>query len=49
MRRVCANAAARWAAYLEEVELAMDMDDDSDDEETIALSLDPGAGPVILH
>jgi hypothetical protein len=46
LKRVCANAAARWAAYLEEVELAIDVDDE---DEMVTLSIDPAPGPVTLH
>ena len=50
LRRVCANAAARWASYLEEVETAIESDDcDEDDDPTVPLNIDPAPGPVTLH
>ncbi len=52
MRRVCANAAARWAAYLEEVEIAIEAGgepDCEDDDETVGATVDPVAGPITLH
>ena len=51
LRRVCANAAARWAAYLEEVEGAIESAecDEEDDDPTVPLTLDPVPGPVTLH
>ena len=53
LRRVCANAAARWAAYLEEVEIALeagaDPDEDEEDQEPVGLTMDPGPGPITLH
>ena len=55
LRRVCANAAARWAAYLEEVELAIEAGATEDcDEDDDALAADAAigardAGPVTLH
>lgn len=55
MRRVCANAAARWAAYLEEVELAIEAgaesgdDEDDEDEEPVGVTMDPVPAPITLH
>ncbi len=51
LRRVCANAAARWAAYLEEVEVALEScaDPDEDDEEPVGVTTDPRPGPITLH
>jgi hypothetical protein len=55
LRRVCTNAGARWAAYLEEVELAIeagafgeeDFEEDADADATS--SIRPSSGPVTLH
>jgi hypothetical protein len=58
LKRVCANAAARWAAYLEEAELAIEAggelecaedEEDEDDEEATLIVVDPSGGPVTLH
>lgn len=54
MRRVCSNAAARWAAYLEEVESAIEAgteacDADDADDEPIGVTMDPLPGPITLH
>ena len=56
LRRVCANAAARWASYLEEAEMAIDdcagTDDDEDDgaaEGAGAPGIDGARGPATLH
>jgi hypothetical protein len=54
LRRVCANAAARWAAYLEEVEVAIESgaasDEDCEDEdEPVGVTMDPVPGRITLH
>lgn len=55
LRRVCANAAARWAAYLEEVELAIEAgateacEEDEDDALAADATLGGAAPPVTLH
>lgn len=54
LRRVCSNAAARWAAYLEEIELAIEAGETEDcDDDADALSADAAAGGaaarVTLH
>lgn len=52
LRRVCLNAGARWAAYLEEIELAIEAGGDEEDEdcdEPATVALEPPAGPVTLH
>ena len=54
MRRVCANAAARWAAYLEEVEIAIEAGGEpecetDDDDEPSGITADPVPGPITLH
>jgi hypothetical protein len=55
MGRVCANAAARWAACLEEVELAIEeVGDDEDeaqedDDGSTTIGSEPAAGPITLH
>jgi hypothetical protein len=56
LRRVCANAAARWAGYLEEVEAAIaeggaDDDDGDDDDDGAAdrVGDDGGRGRATLH
>ena len=55
LRRVCANASARWVVYLEEVEIAIGTDDEDDDdgcgspEEPVSGILDAMPGPVTLH
>ena len=51
MRRVCADAAARWAGYLEEADAAIDAGGatDDDDGEPVGASPHPGPGPITLH
>ena len=55
LRRVCANAAARWSAYLVEAEQALadcspdDLEDEDEDDETVALRMPSPSGPVTLH
>lgn len=53
LRRVCENAAARWAAYLEEVEIAMESgfgtDEADEDGEPAGVTMDPVRGPITLH
>jgi hypothetical protein len=49
LKRVCANAAARWAAYLEEVEIAIDSGDDDEDDEPVGVLGHPSPGPATLH
>lgn len=51
LRRVCANASARWAAYLEEMEIAIETgaEDGSEDDEAVGLTLGWIDGPTTLH
>jgi hypothetical protein len=53
LRRVCANAAARWAGYLEEAELAIEdcdaLDDEDDPREGGPPAGDGARGPATLH
>jgi hypothetical protein len=50
LRRVCANTAARWAGYLEEIELAIEDGVDVDDDDgPRAPGGDAGRGSATLH
>ena len=52
LRRVCRNASARWAAYLEEVEIAIaSCEEPVDGDEDAGMAADPRSetGPVTLH
>lgn len=54
LRRVCANAAARWTAYQAEAEQALQectteaVEDDGEDD-TVTLRMPAAEGPVTLH
>jgi hypothetical protein len=52
LRRVCRNASARWAAYLEEVEIAIASCEESregDDDAGTVTDSRTETGPVTLH